>query len=446
MDHPDAQLRAAFDYVESHWAMLVRNASQPDGSSLIPSPYPVTVPAGRFRESYYWDTCFGCEGLLATGRGELARMQADNPLESIRRFGFVPNGQRQYYLSRSQPPLSAATVRSVVRYSLLEFSRQGDAARMLQLHRWLRERAVPLLERELFEFWGDPESRFDPRSGLHRHWDDIEIDRPERHSSETEAELGHSLRDVRAMAESGLDFTAIYNGESGRNEITHTAPILLNAVPCGFAADLSWLAGIAGLEQTRRRCAEAAQEKRAALNRHLWNEAQGSYRHYHLDSGCHSSGTCFTVFAPLYARTSDAERAARVVRDGLSLLRVGGLASSSLDQSLHQWDGSNGWAPAQMLAVQGLRNYGYAEEARAIAARWADTLAQVHARCELFVERVDVIARDLPQGHYGQYPVQPGFLWTNASFAWAVAAVLDIPLKPIAAGRSAAALQERRAA
>src|SRR3546814_2865374 len=56
----------------------------------------------RFREAYYWDTAFGIDGLIATGRLELAQMQADNFLELIRRFGFVPNGNRDYYLSRSQ--------------------------------------------------------------------------------------------------------------------------------------------------------------------------------------------------------------------------------------------------------------------------------------------------------------------------------------------------------
>ncbi len=47
-------------------------------------------------------------------------MQADNFIELIRRFGFVPNGNRDYYLSRSQPPLSSHLVRAVVEATHLE--------------------------------------------------------------------------------------------------------------------------------------------------------------------------------------------------------------------------------------------------------------------------------------------------------------------------------------
>src|SRR3546814_13503207 len=78
LDHPDARVRAAFDHIETHWHKLVKTSAGARGSSLLRTPYPFLIPAGRFREAYYWDTAFGIDGLIATGRLALAQMQADN--------------------------------------------------------------------------------------------------------------------------------------------------------------------------------------------------------------------------------------------------------------------------------------------------------------------------------------------------------------------------------
>jgi alpha,alpha-trehalase len=432
LDHADAAVRAAFDYTETQWSRLLKTSARAVGSSLLVMPFPFLVPAGRFREAYYWDTAFGIDGLLATGRIEVCRMQADNLLESIRRFGFVPNGNRDYYLSRSQVPLSATLVRKVVEASEREWRASGDSARLQRLHRWAKTRALPLLEREFVDFWSEPSTRFDAATGLHHHWDALDARRPERYSLDAEDDLGLTHRDLRASAESGLDFTAVDCGPSGRIETSRIAPVLLNSVLCGFASDAAWLAGYAGDDATQRRFVELGEQRCASLEAHLWDEASGTYRNRHLDAATPSADLGFATFAPLFANACTPERAAKVVEHALPMLeRRGGIAASNLWASPHQWDGSNGWAPVQMIAIQGLLNYGYRNDAQRLANKWLSKLGAMHARFGQLFERVDLDGSDLPGEGCDQYPVQEGFLWTNASMVWSAVSVLGHALQAV---------------
>ncbi|MBI2401473.1 MAG: alpha,alpha-trehalase, partial [Gemmatimonadetes bacterium] len=98
-------------HIQALWPVLTRAADTPDAhSSLIPLPNPYVVPGGRFREVYYWDSYFTMLGLIESDRGDLVRSMLDNFAYLIRTVGHVPNGNRTYYLSRSQPPYFAAMV------------------------------------------------------------------------------------------------------------------------------------------------------------------------------------------------------------------------------------------------------------------------------------------------------------------------------------------------
>jgi alpha,alpha-trehalase len=67
-------------------------------------PKPYVVPGGRFREGYYWDTYFTMLGLQEAGREDLVDNVLDNFAYLIDTIGHIPNGNRTYYVSRSQPP------------------------------------------------------------------------------------------------------------------------------------------------------------------------------------------------------------------------------------------------------------------------------------------------------------------------------------------------------
>src|SRR3989449_7805191 len=105
-------------------------------------------------------------GLIASGRSELVRSMLDNFAYLVRTVGHIPNGNRTYYLGRSQPPFFAAMVGL--------YAAATDTTQAL--------RYLDALEAE-YAFWMDGAQRLAPgeahrrvvkRRGsvLNRYWDD----------------------------------------------------------------------------------------------------------------------------------------------------------------------------------------------------------------------------------------------------------------------------------
>lgn len=424
----DASLVGAFDYTEETLAKLVRKTPEHSDGSLLPNPYPFAIPAGRFQEAYYWDSYFGMMGLLATGRLELSQMQVDNFLEAVRNFGFIPNGMRDYYLSRSQPPFLSSMVRDVYEASLAAAGSARDpAAEKARIRSWLRDRAYPLMERDYQDFWMNPRTRYDATTGLNHHWDEFNLPRPERHASDVETRLGRTYRDVRAEAESGLDFTVAFGGEASR-----VAGVLLNSMLYKTEGDLAWAARELGKDREARKFEAAARRRRHAMDRYLWDPAKGVYENYDLRTRRRIPVLSATAFAPLYVHAASARQAGDLRARALPVLeKKGGLMSSDALSSTDQWDGPNGWAPLQVMAVQGLRNYGYDEDARRISDKWVRIIANVESRVGAMYERMDVARGDQPYADGTKYPPQQGFLWTNSSFVWMLKNVLGYQFEPL---------------
>src|SRR5262249_47728627 len=92
-------------HITALWDHLEREARTPPlHSSLVPLPRPFVVPGARFRELYYWDSYFVMLGLAESGRKDLLQDMVANFAYLIDTYGHIPNGNRTYYLSRSQPP------------------------------------------------------------------------------------------------------------------------------------------------------------------------------------------------------------------------------------------------------------------------------------------------------------------------------------------------------
>src|SRR5439155_1757367 len=165
------------EHIRALWPVLTRPPDTADAhSSLIPLPNPYIVPGGRFREVYYWDSYFTMLGLIESGRTDLVKSMLDNFAYLIRTVGHIPNGNRTYYLSRSQPPFFAAMVGL--------YARATDTTHALQY--------LDALEAE-HAFWMNGAERLAPGAGqayrrvvrlregaplLNRYWDDLPEPRP----------------------------------------------------------------------------------------------------------------------------------------------------------------------------------------------------------------------------------------------------------------------------
>ena len=414
--------RTMEEHVRALWPVLTRPPDDPrTASSLIPLPGAYVVPGGRFREVYYWDSYFTMLGLVESGRTDLAASILDNFAHLVRTVGHVPNGNRTYYLGRSQPPYFAAMVGL--------YARATDTAQAL---RWL-----DALEAE-HAFWMDGAERLAPgtahrrvvrlRDGslLNRYWDDLPRPRPE--SYREDYELGQTLpearreafyRNVRAAAESGWDFSSRWMRDPRdlrTLETTDLAPVDLNTL-LGHAertiAALRAFRGRPGDAEAAARFAARAEARRRVLLAAAYDPASGWFYDVRWRTGERMTDRpTLAAAAPLYFGLAEPEQgravAARLERD---FLRPGGFVTTTI-ASGQQWDAPNGWPPLQWLAIEGVRRYGRADLADRARERWLALNRRVYAATGKMTEKYDVEDPARPAGG-GEYPTQDGFGWTN---------------------------------
>lgn len=410
-------------HIERLWGFLRREQEdQVRGGTLLPLPYDYIVPGGRFREIYYWDSYFTMQGLLADHRVSDARNMVDNMAYLIETYGFIPNGNRSYYLSRSQPPFFAPMV------ALLAEEEGGDTTLIKYL---------PTLRKE-YDFWmrgsesltraGDVElrvARLPDGLIVNRFHDNYARPRPEGyHEDSTLArdsgrEAAELYEDLRAACESGWDFSSRWLADPedlGTIRTGDIAPVDLNSLMYFMEQLLAKAYGLNGDDVREAALAKRAYERRRAILTAFWSERDGAFVDYDLTADAPTGRLTLAMTYPLYFGIASEEQAASVAevleRD---FLRPGGLVSTLIDVE-QQWDAPNGWAPLQWMAIRGLRDYGHSELAREIAQRWLAGGKRTYARTGKVVEKYNVADTSLLAGG-GEYPNQDGFGWSNGIFA-----------------------------
>ena len=413
------------EHVRALWPVLTRgppaSSGPPRWSALVPLPHPYVVPGGRFREVYYWDSYFTMLGLVADGRVDLVRDMLDNFAWLVGRFGHVPNGNRSYYLSRSQPPFLAAMVGL--------YAAATDTAHALAY--------LPALETE-HAYWMDGASAVAPGSAyrrvvrlpdgrtLNRYWDDRAEPRPEEYRRDRE--LAQALpperrealyRNVRAAAESGWDFSSRWMRDPAdlrTLETTDLAAVDLNALLWyeeRLVAALRAFRAQPGDAAEARRFERAAAERRRALLVAAYDPAGGFFYDVRWRSGARvTDRPTLAAAVPLYFGLATAEQG-RAVAERLEsdFLRPGGLVTT-LVASGQQWDAPNGWAPLEWMASEGVRRSGRADLADTVRARWLALNRRTYGATGRMMEKYDVVDLGRPAGG-GEYPAQDGFGWTN---------------------------------
>jgi alpha,alpha-trehalase len=409
------------EHIKALWPVLTRPPDSADArSSLIPIPNSYVVPGGRFREVYYWDSYFTMLGLVQSGRTDLVKNMLDNFAHLITTIGHIPNGNRTYYLTRSQPPYFAAMVGL--------YARGTDTTRALAY--------LDALEKE-YAFWMDGADTLAPGHAyrrvvrmpdsvvLNRYWDDSAEPRAE--SYRPDVEIGQTLpeslranfyRNARATAESGWDFSSRWMRDPKDLRTLETAsliPVDLNALLYNaertIAALRSFRHGTGDADVARRFNQKADARRQAILA--MFDPKQGFFFDRRWRSGeLVSDRPTLAAAAPLYfgIATDDQGKhvAARLERD---FLKPGGFVTTTF-ASGQQWDAPNGWPPLEWLAIEGVRRYGRADLADKAASRWVALIARTYRATGRMMEKYDVVNTNRKAGG-GEYPTQDGFGWTN---------------------------------
>ncbi len=406
--------RSAAEHVNALWPVLKRASDEvDDGSSLIALPKPYIVPGGRFREVYYWDSYFTMLGLVESNEFQLVEDMLDNFAHLIETVGHIPNGNRTYYITRSQPPFFSQMVKLLATH-------KGDV---------IYEKYKEALRRE-YEFWmdGDHATKAPikhcvntPNGIVNRYYDAGDTPRQESYREDflqiKKVEGGKKMfRDLRSGAESGWDYTSRWFADQKHIETIETTDII--------PVDLNDL--LYGLEEVLTICYAddaayvAALKSRMAnrtdfLDTYCWNAKEGVYEDFNWvrqrKTGVKSLATMYPLFFGM-TNQNQADAVANYVKE--NFLRPGGVVTT-LNHTGEQWDAPNGWAPLQWVTVVGLENYGHHDLAKTIAERWITLNEKIYQNTGKFVEKYNVEDMALEAGG-GEYPVQDGFGWSNGVY------------------------------
>ncbi len=406
------------EYIDLLWDDLGRSADvENNHSSLIALPKPYIVPGGRFQEIYYWDSYFTMLGLVVSGRVRIIENMVDNFAYLIDTVGFVPNGNRHYYCTRSQPPFFGLMVELLA-------NAIGDDTVFVKY--------LPQLKKE-YQFWMDgtdkvteevPAFRRIVKAGdgyLNRYWDDSDQPRQESYIEDVELAVasgqeGFDLyRNLRAGCESGWDFSSRWFTDGATLDsidTTNVVPVDLNSLLFKLEAILAKGSDLSGDADAESFYRQQSESRRRLINQFLYDRKNGHYVDVALPElevirTC-SLASMFPLFAGL-APMNKARETARNIRD--QLLRGGGWVTTP-NKTGQQWDAPNGWAPLQWVVYKGLKNYGFDDDANEGAKRWVQTNLAGYQRTGQLAEKYDVENTDQEAGG-GEYPLQNGFGWTN---------------------------------
>lgn len=441
-----------------HLGEIDTSKIQPHGLLYLEHKY--VVPGGRFNEMYGWDSYFIIRGLLHAGRIELARGMVDNFFFEIEHYGAMLNANRTYYLTRSQPPFVSSMFVEV--YEAMQKQGHTDKA-------WL-EKAYADLDKDYGMWTRDP--HLAGQTGLSRYYDfgdgppaeavqdetgfyrkvstylflhpaqaDDYILETSQEQKQPVAGAAYSLqvceapltmgrpecdktrefklssdyyKGDRSMRESGFDVSFRF-GPFGA--ATHQyAPVCLNSLLYKNEKDLEQISRWLGRTADAAKWSKRAEERKKLISRYLWDPQHGLFFDYRFPAGQRSSYRYASAFYPLWAGLATAEQARAVVGNLKGFEQPGGLPMST-EETGAQWDLPYGWGNIQMIAIAGLRRYGYNTDANRTSYNFLSTVAENFRRDGNIREKYNVVTRS-SEAHVemGYQMNVVGFGWTNAAF------------------------------
>ncbi|MDY3561099.1 alpha,alpha-trehalase [Gemmata sp. JC673] len=384
-------------YVTAFWDRLFRFHPHDEGT-LIGLPRAYVVPSvdpvrPLFQEMYYWDSYFSALGLVGTLHEWLVFDLAENMAALVERFGFIPNGTRYYFTSRSQPPFFTKMYRLAHELK----AARGDADADEYLRHMTR-----LGVREHETCWLGEKHPHERRKyrGLSRYHD---------------INYSHFL----ASCESGWDHSTRCDGtepgaEAGR--WMDFLPVCLNSILYAREVDFAWAFARLGAATEADYWHRAAEERAATMNELMWDEGQGFFFDFDWKAERRSPCASLAGFYPLWAGFATQRQAEVIVERWLpQFLLPGGLVTALDSHPGRQWAYPNGWAPLQWLAATGLERYGFKAEANEVRRRWCDTCTYAFTKAGTLAEKYNV-ADPHAEPEHGLYGLVQGFGWTNGVF------------------------------
>jgi alpha,alpha-trehalase len=398
--------------------------------------------------------------LVRDGRVDLAKDMVENFFFEIEHYGTILNANRSYYLSRSQPPFLTSMILAVY---------EAEKAAGHEDKKWL-ERAYSYAAKD-WEMWAK-EPHLAGETGLSRYYDFGDTPAPESLKDETdhyrrvasyflthpEQDHGYLVRkgsekskdavgklysvqicDVpttmekpscdeteevtlsrdfyradRSMRESGFDVSFRFGPHGAATH--HYAAVCLNSLLFKYEKDLEMISKLLGRAQDSEQWKTRAEKRSANMLKYFWDAQHGMYFDYNIDSKSRSAYEYITTFYPMWAGIATKEQAAEVMKNVAVLERPGGLVMSPYETD-GQWDAPYAWAPTQLLAIEGMRKYGFNSDADRISYNFLSMVAENFRHDGTIREKYNAVTRSSETTVKAGYNINVvGFGWTNSVF------------------------------
>lgn len=377
-------------HINDYWEVL-KIKSTPNKSTLIGLPNPYIVPSTGnqefvFEEQYYWDSYFTALGL---DDENLVCGMLDNLIFLFEQFGIIPNGNRYYLTSRSQPPILTSFIFHI--YDKYKKPKQ-----------WLAKR-IDVAKREYNNVWMSNKHPNDRNvHGVLSRYYDINY-----------------LHDL-AEAESGWDMTPRF-----QRKCLDYLPVDLNCLLYKYEADFARAAEILGKVDEQDTWIRSAEIRRKQVTKAMWHKRKVFFFDYNYNEKKQGTVWSLAGFYAMWSGLATEKQAEKLVKNLARFERKGGLTTTAgnfmytdlFGSTRTQWAYPNGWAPLHQIVVEGLENYGYKEQAKRISLKWLKNCNDWYLKHGELQEKYNVVNPKL-EPTKGLYPSQTGFGWTNGVFVY----------------------------
>jgi alpha,alpha-trehalase len=459
------QLQKQCNVQVQHLPSIIHNLGEADPGRIDPAGLlylqnKYVVPGGRFNEMYGWDSYFIIRGLVRDNRIDLAQGMVENFFFEIEHYGAVLNANRTYYLTRSQPPFLTSMILAV-----------HDAQKAVghENRAWL-EKAYDYAVRD-YRLW-TREPHLAGSTGLARYYDfgngpapeslkdeaghyaqvaayflaqpslgqgylvqkkageisqplvgpifalqvceNATTARPDCASAGSVALSADYYKGDRAMRESGYDISFRFGPFGAATH--HYAPVCLNSLLYKSEKDLEQMSDMLGRKKDADEWRKRADDRKERVQKYLWDAKRGLFFDYDFENRAQSSYEYVTTFLPMWAGIATPEQARAIMQNLAVFEKPGGLVMSTHETG-GQWDYPYAWAPDQLLADEGIRRYGFKDDADRVSYEFLSTVAENFRRDGTIREKYNAVTRSSEtQVTAGYHMNIVGFGWTNGVF------------------------------
>ncbi len=367
-------------YIIDNWTYTIKYNPQ-DKGTLIGLPFPYTTPCKEndFQELYYWDTYFTNRGLIASNMSAVAVNNVKNFIYLINRFGFIPNGTRTSYLTRSQPPFFGLMLKDALGVTNDETLKiAGYTALIKEVAFWEKKRRS---ENGLNCYGSDLDDTISYVEDLEYYKD--------RTGTNPQGEEKACVLNALSECESGWDYNPRFYGKCHEYN-----PVDLNSLLWFDEWYLGELEKELKISDGKAWKEKAKSRKRLMIE--LMQDGDGIFYDYSYTENKKSDIKSCASFYPYFVGMVKGEKETlNTLLLDLELPNGVQSTSDNYEVGSYQWGKINCWAGLQLVVVESLQNCGMHDEAKRVAQKYLKTVEKVFERTGKLWEKYNALSGDI---------------------------------------------------